>query len=428
MVTDYPQALSAVGLGTFVASHAKSGKPLVQPRMGFGPAAAMRRGLAAVRWSRAATVGTITLDSYTRVGDETGAERALASQAGLNGYPLLTHSSRTTRELLSGVAGPDFPVQVRHGSALASRIMDKALQCGLTAAEGGPVSYCLPYGRVPLPVATRDWAESCRILAQFPQAHLESFGGCMMGQLCPPSLLVALSVLECMFFRQHGLRSLSLSYAQQASHEQDREAVSVLRALAGEFLGDVDWHVVVYTYMGVFPKTRAGATELLRQSARLAVETGSERLIVKTIAEAHRIPDITDNVAALEAAHDAALSFERLPWTQRQIAEGGEIYAEARALVETVLNLSENIGAALVRAFSRGLLDVPYCLHPDNRNRARATLMPDGRLRWASVGGMPLPADAVARGRSAGCPPASAELLGMLSWVRRRYDTESFAA
>ena len=65
------------------------------------------------------------------------------------------------------------------------------------------------------------------------RAHLETFGGCLLGQLCPPSLLVAISVLEALFFVQHGLRSVSLSYAQQTHPAQDIEALAALRP-AGE--------------------------------------------------------------------------------------------------------------------------------------------------------------------------------------------------
>ena len=52
------------------------------------------------------------------------------------------------------------------------------------------------------------------------------------------SLLVAMSVLECLFFRQHGVRSVSLSYAQQTNAEQDTEAVFTLRRMAAELLPD----------------------------------------------------------------------------------------------------------------------------------------------------------------------------------------------
>ncbi len=418
-----PPLPAPVGLGEFVATRAALGELLVQPRMGFGSTTAMRAGLAAVHSARATTVGTLTLDSYTRVGDETGASQALHSGADLNGYPLLAHGRRSTRAVLEGIAGPDFPVQVRHGSALPSRIVAGALESGLSATEGGPVSYCLPYSRVPLSVAVKDWEESCRLLAATPGSHLESFGGCMMGQLCPPSLLVALSLLECLFFRRHGMRSVSLSYAQQTNHRQDREALAALRSLAAEFLGDIDWHIVVYTYMGVFPKSPEGAQALLLESARLAVESGSERLIVKTVAEAQRIPTVEENVAALESSSAASVLFRSDPWGVRDPIGDTGIMAEARALVARVLDISDDLGEALVIAFRRGFLDVPYCLHPDNRNRARTTVLPDGTLRWASVGAMPLPTDAgPAEGSAHGASSGSAELLRMLGWVRRQYD------
>src|SRR5690349_23687750 len=41
-------------------------------------------------------------------------------------------------------------------------------------------------------------------------------------------------------------------------------------------------------------------------------------------------------------------------------------------------------------AFHRGVLDVPYCLHPDNRGATRGVITSDGRLRWAEVGAMPI--------------------------------------
>ena len=292
------------------------------------------------------------------------------------------------------------------------------LDAGLHATEGGPLSYCLPYSRVPVAEAVRAWAESCLLLAGLRERggrpHLESFGGCMMGQLCPPGLLVAISVLEGLFFRQHGLDSVSLSYAQQTHPAQDAEAVLALRALAAEHLSDVDWHVVLYTYMGVFPRTRRGASALLERAAELAVRTGAERLIVKTTAEAHRIPTVEENVTALRTASRAAA----------RTAPGGPvddtgILAEARAIVEAVLDLAPDLGVALVRAVERGYLDVPYCLHPDNAGRTRAVVDRTGRLRWSRTGSLPLTGVVRATG---GAEITSTELLRSLSHVERTFD------
>ncbi|MGE5830051.1 MAG: methylaspartate mutase [Micromonosporaceae bacterium] len=412
---------SATSFGGFVARAQRTGDLVVQPRMGVSDPRAMRAGLLATKRAIATSVGTITLDSYTRMGDHAEAAAALAAGSDLNGYPIVAHDLATTRAVLAGVAGPDFPVQIRHGSPCPELIFEALISAGLSATEGGPVSYCLPYSRVPLPDSVRSWDRSCDILATLvgtgAEPHLESFGGCMMGQLCPPSLLVALSVLECMFFCQHGLRSVSLSYAQQTNPDQDREAVLALRRLAAERMPGIDTHVVIYTYMGVYPRTPGGATRLLAESARLAIRTGAARLIVKTVAEAHRIPTIAENVAALETAAVAATAERRNPVVLATEETG--IYEEASALIDAVLELSDDLGQGLAKAFARGYLDVPYCLHPDNAGKARSYLDPTGRLCWSRTGSMPIRASA---GPGGSVELTASGLLASLSYVERKFD------
>ncbi|MEU8760200.1 methylaspartate mutase [Streptomyces sp. NPDC048659] len=412
-------APAAAGFGAFVAAASAAGRLVVQPRMGFGDPALMRSGLSRVHAATAHTAGTLTVDSYTRVGALAAARAAVADGgARLNGYPIAAHSAGTTRAVLAGLRGPGFPVQVRHGSARPEAIIRALTAAGLDATEGGPVSYCLPYGRTPLRDSVDAWVRACELLAENgPATHLESFGGCLLGQLCPPSLLVAMSVLECLFFAQHGLRSVSLSYAQQTDPAQDEEALRALRRLAAELLpADVERHVVLYTYMGVYPRTESGALRLLEASARLAVRSGAGRLIVKTAAEAHRIPTVDENVRALEtAAAAAALAGAPDP----DAAPGdGEVYREARTLIETVLDLDTDLARALPAAFARGLLDVPFCLHPDNAGGSRGFIDPSGRLGWSHTGAMPLRPDRAADAS----PLTSAGLLTALRYVADRYD------
>jgi methylaspartate mutase epsilon subunit len=407
--------------GAFVAASAAAGRLVVQPRMGFGDPGLMRAGLARTRAATAHTAGTLTVDSYTRVGDLAAARAAVADGARLNGYPIAAHSARTTRAVLDGLHGADFPVQVRHGSARPEPIVRALTAAGLDATEGGPVSYCLPYGRTPLRESVAAWVRACDLLVTGARPgttpHLESFGGCLLGQLCPPGLLVATSVLECLFFVRYGLRSVSLSYAQQTHPGQDEEALRALDRLAAEFLpAGVDRHVVLYTYMGVHPRTEGGATRLLEASARLAVRAGAGRLIVKTAAEAHRIPTVDENVRALETAA-AAAALAGAPATPGDAADS-EVYQEARALVEAVLGLHPDLSRALPAAFERGLLDVPFCLHPDNPGRSLGFIDPAGRLRWARTGAMPLRADSAAEA----APLTATGLLTALHHVAGRYD------
>ncbi|KAA2254457.1 methylaspartate mutase [Solihabitans fulvus] len=412
----------------FVRDARRRGNLVVQPRMGFSDPAEMRAGLLATKRARATAVGTVTLDSYTRVGDHDAVARALAEGLALNGYPIVDHDPATTDGVLAGVRDETFPVQVRHGSPLPESIFAALVSAGLDATEGGPVSYCLPYSRAPLKRAVRSWARCCERFATLAdrgvEPHLESFGGCLLGQLCPPSLLLAMTVLEGMFFRQHGIRSMSLSFTQQTSAAQDEEALRGLHRLIDEYLSDVDSHVVLYAYMGVHPRTPAGSFRLLADATRLAVRGGAARLIVKTPAEAHRIPTIRENVAALEYAAEVAVD----PATRRLVGESVAdtgVHAEARALIEAVLDLHDDLGTALLLAFAAGYLDVPYCLHADNRGRARARVDGAGRLRWTAIGSMPI-GHLVRPPRDAGV--TSAELLSSLHYVERKYDRAALHA
>ncbi|MFE0176328.1 methylaspartate mutase [Streptomyces sp. NPDC059002] len=416
--------MTGAGFGGFVRRAHDAGQLVVQPRMGMSEPARMRAGLLATRDAAATTVGTLTLDSYTRVGDLESAELALLEGVSLNGYPLVSHTEDTTRQVLDGIRGQHFPVQVRHGSAAPQDIFRALLAVGLDASEGGPVSYCLPYGRVPLRESMANWSASCDILASLRETgaepHLETFGGCVLGQLCPPSLLVAVSALEALFFYRHGIRSISASYAQQTNARQDAEAVAALRSLCGELLPDAEWHVVVYAYMGLYPETPQGAYRLLGQAAELAVASGSERLIVKTVAESRRIPEVGENVAALEYAASVAARTERAP----RPGTGSQTYAEASALVNAVLEMDDDLGQALLGAFALGYLDVPYCLHPDNAGLSRSYIDADGRLGWSDIGRMPLSGIAEVR-PSRGI--TSSGLIASLSYIRRSFDTESGA-
>ncbi|AXE81818.1 methylaspartate mutase [Streptomyces atratus] len=417
-----PEGARPVDFGAFVRARSGSGALVVQPRMGFSDPAVMRAGLAATREADAVTVGTVTLDSYTRVGELAFVASALRAGSDLNGYPIVSYDPAVTGQVLAGIRSEEFPVQVRHGSAVPDDIFAALRTSLINATEGGPVSYCLPYSRTPLGDSVRNWVRCTEDFAQLRESgvepHLETFGGCMLGQLCPPSQLVALSVLEALFFCQHGIRSVSLSYAQQTHAEQDLEAIAALRRLSRELLPTQNWHVVVYAYMGVYPTTAQGAYRLLAEATRLAVRSGSERLIVKTVAESRRIPKIEENVAALESAAQVARKETAGP-TQTRAEADSQTYAEARALIEGVLDLAPDVGRALELAFKQGSLDIPYCLHPDNHGRARSYIDGDGRLRWAGTGRLPLGGLV---GRASAREVTSAGLLADLSYVQRTFD------
>jgi methylaspartate mutase epsilon subunit len=395
--------------------------------MGMGTLEDMQAGLLAVKSLDAPTVGTITLDSYTRMGQYEEAQKALQTGLDLNGFPVLAYRSEDIAARLTALGSRDFLIQVRHGTAQPEKIFAQLVKAGLFLTEGGPVSYCLPYSRLPLKEAIASWQKSCRMLAGYPEkSHVESFAGCLLGQLCHPSILVSLGILEALFFSQSGLRDISLSYAQHYSLTQDLAAVAALRRLAALYLGaEVCWHIVVYTFMGLFPETLQGYEKILKESAHLAVLSGAKRLIVKTYEESRQIPSVASNLKALKKAHEFSTC---LPENIIYDAEEEDIiFSQAKALIDSVLNSHQDIGAGLYQAFQDGRLDVPFCLHLDNRRLATCMIDQNGYLQWISPGKLPIILKKNKSGASAISSLASSKFLEMLAFNRQKFDSKKEA-
>ncbi|MDZ4679092.1 MAG: hypothetical protein SH848_05105 [Saprospiraceae bacterium] len=403
---------------------------IVQPRMGFSAFSTMREGLERVKNVAAATIGTITLDSFTRTGDFASAQKAIENGSALNGYPIVSYGKSGNERLIGGLIGKDFPIQVRHGCSRPEHIFRAIVEAGIDATEGGPISYCFPYGKVPLQDSIRSWQTCSEMFAavEDKKYHLESFGGCMMGQLCPPSMLIAITIAEALFFRRFGVQSYSVSLTQGSNIRQDIAALAALHLIGEKYLGSADnWHVVYYTFMGKFPETMNGARALMRDSVLVAKAGGAKRLIVKTAMEAHQIPTIEDNIEALEQAHqdfhDPAAE-EVLRKKDDGVVQA--IYEEADFLVDLLLNLNPAIERAIELAFKKGYWDVPFCLHPNNNNAALAKLNEEGFILWANAGKIPFPKHILNLGFSNKKHLTSDELLFMLSFNQFKYDMFGF--
>jgi methylaspartate mutase epsilon subunit len=411
----------------YLQAHARAGQPvIVQPRMGFSAIPAMQSGLSAVKDLSVKRIGTITLDSMTRQRLWDEIERAVKAGTPLNGFPIVTYGGEVTRAMLKGLQCADFPVQVRHGSPLPQRVFQVAHEAGIDAIEGGPISYCMPYGRVPLAHCIAAWHEAITYWATAGREagaihHLESFGGCMMGQLNPPALLAAISILESRFAVERGMQSISLSHSQGTNMSQDVGAILALRRLAQQHIPEtVNWHIVLYTWMGVFPESPEGARRIIQDSGILAAIAGAERVIVKTAVEAFQIPTIEDNTRALQWVADSAEQALRLKPNSNSLEHAEEIYADANHIVEAVLNLDASLDKAILRAFKKGILDVPFCFHPDNRNEARAALdSRTGIIRWERTGKIPINHSETTRATTT---LTADSLLKNLTFNQRKYD------
>lgn len=368
-----------IDFNTHVLEQFDARGPVLQPRMGFSDPARMQTGLEATAASRANTVCTITLDAFTRVNNLEAAQRAIDSASMLNGYPIVNHPPAQTRNMLEQIHERyRLPVQIRHGSPNPLHIFQRMVEIGLATTEGGPISYCLPYSRTPLRDAFGHWEKSCQVLAQgVEQSHIESFAGCMMGQMCDPVILVALNILEGLFLRSHGIKTLSFSYAQGTSPVQDRAAVTALQHLAAEYFAPGSYHFVGYVFMGFFPRTLGGFCRITGDALGMIRATGVQRVIIKTPVESRRIPRIEENIAALEYADYCLHTEGVLPDIPFDTQEFERVLGAAKRLIEGTLARDSNLSEAILSAFDSGFLSIPYCLHPDNKRGAGTVLTPE---------------------------------------------------
>tara|TARA_R110000868_G_scaffold6550_8_gene37122 strand:- start:30744 stop:32027 length:1284 start_codon:yes stop_codon:yes gene_type:complete len=405
-----------------------AGQIIVQPRAGVADLEGMRALLRGFRDEAAAAfvAGTITIDAKTRQGLIEDATEALKRGDALNGFPLLSHPLVDVRSLAEEQADRFF-IQIRHGTPDPRHLYERLIEGGFSATEGGPVSYTLPYSCLPLRDTLRYWREALQCLVKSAdrrgiEVHHETFGGCMMGQACPPELLIAISVLECQHFYELGIPSVSASLALGTCDEQDEGALLALNDICADRFAGRDWHIVAYHFMGQFPQTEAGSYALIENGSRIAARGGAHRLIVKTKAEAHGIPTLEQNLAALDrsataAAAAAAEDRQRPPAVE---AWRSKIRTNAERLIAATLSLDLDAGRALGLAFEQGQLDVPFCTHQDNRNQSLSVLdESNGAILWASTGAMPIEADAPA---SLGRLTAE-RFHNMLGFNRRRFDS-----
>jgi len=377
----------------FIHKAIEKNKIIVQPRMGYSNHSIMREGLLEVKNTNFLTIGTITIDSFTRTLQFEDALRAIKKGKPLNGYPIVSYSCEENKKLIDGIKSNDFPIQVRHGCPKPEKIFEATINAGIDAIEGGPISYSLPYGRISLKESIQSWANCSKMYAEAGNGnyHIESFGGCMLGQLCPPSMLIVISILEVLFFNSYGVNSVSVSLAQGTNSQQDIAALKALKKLCNKYLAkNIDWHIVFYTFMGKFPETIHGAKAILSESSIIANMGEARRLIVKTINEAHQIPTINDNISALklanEVANNSSIASERI--TENEELEN-QIYDEANQILETILNLSSNLDIVIQKAFEKGYIDIPFCLHQDNIKKSKSTLDSFGNIVWAEMGNIP---------------------------------------
>jgi methylaspartate mutase epsilon subunit len=383
----------------------KKGVVLIQPRAGVALVDEHIRLLKTLQ--EEADLLPTTIDAYTRLNHYEEAEKGIeksrnAGHSLLNGFPAVNHGLKSCRKVVESLSKP---VEVRHGTPDARLLAEITLAAGFTSYEGGGISYNIPYAKkIPLEQSLQDWRYVDRLVGIYEEAGVrinrEPFGP-LSGTLVPPFVSHSVAILEGLLALEQGVRSITLGYGQAGNLVQDVAAMSSLRELAKKYFDDYGYNdyeltTVFHQWMGGFPEDEARAFSVISWGSVAAALAKATKVIVKTPHEAMGIPTAEANVQGLKSTRQAIsmLADQEMPLSGDLELEVEMIKKETACIVDKVIEMGEgDIADGVARAFSAGVMDVPFAPSVFNSGRMFPVRDNNGAVRVLEKGGMPLTKD-----------------------------------
>lgn len=378
-------------------------KTLLQPRAGVPILKEHILLLQYLQKEGGADILPTTIDSYTRQNRyreaQIGIEESLREgKSLLNGFPAVNYGVKGCREIIENV---DVPVEVRHGTPDARLLAEITLASGFTSFEGGGITYNIPYAKdVPLENSILYWQYVDYLVGIYSENGIiinrESFGP-LTGTLVPPSISIAVGIIEALLAAEQGVKSFSVGYGQCGNIIQDVASINVLSKLTKEYLanfGYYDVHVttVLHHWMGGFPEDEAKAYAVISFGTISAALSKATKIIVKTPQEAIGIPTKEANASALRNTRQILQMLEDQDFLDKNKLEEEEyiIEKEVRSILNSVFSIGEgDLVLGTVRAFSAGILDVPFSPSRYTHGRVMPIRDNDGAIRFFDFGNLP---------------------------------------
>lgn len=379
----------------------EKGRLLFQPRCGVGDHDKMKNLLMQFEKDACPDILTITIDSHTRLKNLAQAFKILNTHPeNLNGYPLCTHGWQRGRDLNEAIQAP---LQIRHGSPDARHIFATTLASGITAFEGGGISYNIPYCKnVTLETSLNAWQEvdqKCGELAKQGIIIDRELFGTLSAVLVPPSISIAISILEMILAVSQGVQCISIAYPQSGSLIQDIAALKAIRVLSKRFTNQkFDCFPVMHEFMGVFPKDKALANGLIFYGGLVARMGQATKIITKTNVEAAGIPSLDENIQGLLTAKAAqSFFFDFIKIDSDQIEEEMSwIIREVEEILADILQ-QDNLTKSIIKAFEEGTLDIPFATSKYAHSKIIPMRDAAGSIRYYHPGKLGLSAKSISR-------------------------------
>ncbi len=389
----------------------ENNRTLIQPRAGVALSEGHIKLLKYLEEKGGADLLPTTIDSYTRHNRYEEAnigirESRSQGRSLLNGFPAVNHGIAICREVTSSVSKP---VQVRHGTPDARLLTEITTAGGFTSNEGGGISYNIPYSKnISLEKTIKDWQYCDRLIGLYEEAGVtinrEPFGP-LTGTLVPPSIAIAVGIIESILAVEQGCTHITVGYGQGGNLIQDIAALKTLKTLTKRYLRFLGHHgitvtTVMHQWMGGFPKDESKSFGVISWGAATAVLGGATKVIVKTPHEAMGVPTMEANAQGLRTTKQLInmLSDQNLSNTPSVNEESELLEMEVESIVNSVQELGEgDFALGTIRAFEAGFIDIPFAPSKFNAGKVLPARDNNGAVRFLSTGNLPFRDDVKTR-------------------------------
>jgi len=397
-------------LGWVMRQAASEGRCLTQPRGGFGTLELQMELMRALDRDGMADIVPTTTDSYTRNEQWTQAETGIEEskrqgRSMLNGFPMVNFGPRETRQLIEAIGKPAI---VLSGTAMPRLTSEIGFASGYSGYLGSGIAYTTSYTKnTSIAEGIRNYQYLDRLAALYLEYGVElhrrqpSF---LTGTNVPPSIAIAVGVLDALLAAGQGVRNYGLELGQTLHLIQDSAAIQVCGELAQEYLKaqgfkDMFTPVTSLHWMGAWPQDDAQATALVSYGGTLAAVGGAVSVTTKSTHEAYGIPTPDVNAEGLRTTRMAIylarhIRLDDLPEFK---AEVDLIRREAKPVIDKVLEMGDGDAAqGTVKALEAGVLDIPWSPNRFVKSRVMPARDADGYLRIYDPADMPIPKDVIA--------------------------------
>ncbi len=384
-----------------------NGVTLIQPRAGEGRLKEHIALLQFLEKEGQADFLPSTIDSYTRHNRYQNAEDGikeseLQGRSLLNGFPCVNYGVDGCTEVFNNV---NVPLQARHGTPDARLLSEIIHASGWTSNEGGGISYNIPYAKsISLEDTIKYW-QYCDRLVGYYQDHgveinREPYGP-LTGTLVPPSISNTVAIIESILAAEQGVKNITVGYGQGGNMIQDVAALRALEEQTNQYLKlfgyeDVFVTTVFHQWMGGFPEGEPEAMALIAYASTVATYGGATKMITKTTHESFGIPTKEANANALRASKFITnlVKEQSMPESEELTFEIDLIKREVDALIKAVVYEGKgDIAAGVVKAFKKGLIDVPFAPSELNNGKILPARDMNGKIRILNFGNIAFPDD-----------------------------------